>query len=105
MAHGLGLKVVAEGVETEEQLVLLALHGCDFAQGFLLSKPVSDEIIMQLLELETCAWLSGYQKRYNKTFVLFCVCMAMKYHFYMQYYSEQEYNSNDKRQEVQLQGC
>jgi len=55
MAHGLGLKVVAEGVETEEQLVLLALHGCDFAQGFLLSKPVSDEMIMQLLELETCA--------------------------------------------------
>ncbi len=55
MAHGLGLKVVAEGVETEEQLVLLALNGCDYAQGFLFSKPTSDDTIIQMLELETCA--------------------------------------------------
>ena len=41
LAHALGLQVVAEGVETERQLEILhALH-CDFAQGFLFSKPVS----------------------------------------------------------------
>lgn len=41
MAHGLGLKVVAEGVETEAQLELLAKRKCDIAQGYLFSKPVS----------------------------------------------------------------
>ena len=40
MAHKLGLKVIAEGVESREQCDLLANCGCDFAQGFLFSKPV-----------------------------------------------------------------
>ncbi len=40
MAHKLGLKVIAEGVETEGQRKLLAAAGCDFAQGYLYSKPV-----------------------------------------------------------------
>jgi len=40
MAHSLGLKVVAEGVETEEQRRFLAAHGCDQMQGYLLSRPV-----------------------------------------------------------------
>lgn len=39
MAHGLRLKVIAEGVERPEQMRFLADHGCDFIQGFLLSKP------------------------------------------------------------------
>ena len=45
LAHSLGLRVVAEGVETEEQLNLLRLLKCDEIQGFLLSRPVAfDEI-------------------------------------------------------------
>ena len=40
LAHSLKLKVVAEGVETEAQLDLLALYGCDQMQGYYFSKPV-----------------------------------------------------------------
>ncbi len=40
MAHKLGLKVIAEGVETEQQRGLLATVGCDFAQGYLYSRPI-----------------------------------------------------------------
>ena len=45
MGHSLGLKVVAEGVETEQQLQLLAEQGCEIAQGSLFSMAVSDEEI------------------------------------------------------------
>ena len=40
MAHTLGMKVTAEGVETEEQCELLSNAGCDFGQGFLFSRPL-----------------------------------------------------------------
>ncbi len=43
MAHTLGLKVIAEGVETEQQRDLLAAYGCDYAQGWLYSKAVPPE--------------------------------------------------------------
>jgi diguanylate cyclase (GGDEF)-like protein len=46
MARSLGLSVIAEGVETEEQLALLAREGCNLYQGFLCSPPVTgDELI------------------------------------------------------------
>lgn len=40
MAHKLGIKVIAEGIETDAQLSLLKAAGCDFGQGYLFSKPI-----------------------------------------------------------------
>lgn len=40
MAHQLGLKVIAEGVETSTELAFLSEHNCDIVQGFLFSKPI-----------------------------------------------------------------
>lgn len=39
MAHTLGMKVIAEGVETNEQRLLLAAIGCDYAQEYLFAIP------------------------------------------------------------------
>jgi len=49
LAHSLGLKVVAEGIETPEQMTMLKRIGCEFGQGYLFSKPVSSDAIEQLL--------------------------------------------------------
>jgi diguanylate cyclase (GGDEF)-like protein len=45
LAHGLGLTVVAEGVETEEQLAELRRLGCDSVQGYLLARPAPPEVV------------------------------------------------------------
>ncbi len=45
MAHGLGIKVVAEGVETDAQRLLLKDMACDYAQGYFFSKPLRAEEI------------------------------------------------------------
>lgn len=49
LAHALGLKVVAEGVEEPECLAFLRSVGCDMAQGYLISRPIPSEQLLQLL--------------------------------------------------------
>ncbi len=49
MARSLGLAVVAEGVETEEQLALLAAEGCNYWQGFLFSEAVGVDGLLELV--------------------------------------------------------
>ena len=49
MAHKLGVKVIAEGVETEQQLDLLKKIGCDYGQGYLFSRPLPPEKFEALL--------------------------------------------------------
>ena len=50
LAHSLGLGVIAEGVETEDQLQFLASHGCHAYQGYLFSRPVPVDVFTQLVE-------------------------------------------------------
>jgi diguanylate cyclase (GGDEF)-like protein/PAS domain S-box-containing protein len=50
MAHKLGMKVIAEGIETEEQLQLLKQAGCDYGQGFLFSKPLPAIVFEQVFK-------------------------------------------------------
>jgi EAL domain-containing protein (putative c-di-GMP-specific phosphodiesterase class I) len=55
LGHNLGLDVVAEGVETEEQRQGLKDLGCEYAQGYLFSKPFSKETITELM-LKNPGW-------------------------------------------------
>jgi len=50
LGHALGLNVIAEGVETEEQLEKLCSLGCDSAQGYYLNRPMSAECFESLLQ-------------------------------------------------------
>ncbi|QDP20389.1 EAL domain-containing protein [Sphingomonas xanthus] len=58
LAHGLGLTVTAEGVETGEQLLLLRSLGCDVAQGFFLAKALTPDALP--------GWIEEWQGRWEK---------------------------------------
>lgn len=62
MAHTLQLQVVTEGVETPQQLELLSHYGCDFIQGYLISRPVPFEALSGVLEQlnQSHRFASGY---------------------------------------------
>jgi len=49
LAHNLGLKVVAEGAETEAHVNLLKLLSCEMAQGYFFSRPADDQAMSKLL--------------------------------------------------------
>jgi EAL domain-containing protein (putative c-di-GMP-specific phosphodiesterase class I) len=53
LGHKLGLNVVAEGVETREQLTVLREHGCDEMQGYLFARPQSAQECERLLRRRT----------------------------------------------------
>ncbi len=53
MSHKLQLQVVAEGIETEEQLALLCRYGCDLGQGYLFSRPQPLAVVKGALEKRT----------------------------------------------------
>lgn len=53
LAHNFGLQVIAEGVETQQHLSLLAEAGCDQAQGYLFSRPLSADKVL--------AWIAEYR--------------------------------------------
>ena len=55
LAHSLGLKVTAEGVETNACFSLLAAMGCDLAQGYLISKPLPCKELLTFLEEDRLA--------------------------------------------------
>jgi len=55
MAHSLGIKVMAEGVETAEQLAFLRQHRCDGMQGYYFSRPLPPEQFIMLLQRQHSA--------------------------------------------------
>ncbi len=60
MAHGLHLQVVAEGVETLQQLKFLQAHNCAEAQGYYFSKPISSDECRSMLLLAKHRWFRQF---------------------------------------------
>ena len=56
MAQALKLKVIAEGVENEEQIAVLQAEGCEECQGFAFSRPLPAEEILEVLDLWPSRW-------------------------------------------------
>ena len=50
LAHSLGLKVTAEGVETETAMALLAAMGCDQSQGYFIARPMSLNALFDFMD-------------------------------------------------------
>jgi diguanylate cyclase (GGDEF)-like protein len=56
LGHSLGYEVTAEGVENEEQLAYLRLHGCDLVQGYLFAPPMTSDALGALLRSGRIEW-------------------------------------------------
>jgi EAL domain-containing protein (putative c-di-GMP-specific phosphodiesterase class I) len=54
LGHSLGLEVIAEGIEKQEQVITLQLHGCNHGQGYFYSPPVPKQ------EFEECILRGNY---------------------------------------------
>ena len=50
MAHQLGLKVIAEGIETEAQHLQLLAAGCDYGQGYYYAKPMPEKAYLDFMK-------------------------------------------------------
>ena len=61
LGHNLGLKVVAEGVESEKIYGTLAAMGCDYAQGYFLSKPLSTQKMTVWLDVFMSSKLATHE--------------------------------------------
>ena len=57
LAHGLGLTVTAEGIETAEQMILLRDLGCDVAQGFFVARPLEPNKVQD--------WIVEWRERWE----------------------------------------
>ena len=69
LAKNLRMRVIAEGIETESQLAVLQNLGCDYGQGYLMSKPLPQDVMGKLL-LEKCRWLpENIEVEAQKSFV------------------------------------
>jgi EAL domain-containing protein (putative c-di-GMP-specific phosphodiesterase class I) len=49
LAHDLGMEVVAEGAETEAEIMELTEAGCEYAQGFVYGRPMSAQMVQQMV--------------------------------------------------------
>ena len=65
LAHNLGIQVVAEGIENEEESALLSAYGCDYMQGYLFSKPLTKDHFRQWLN--SAKWASTVNSDLNPT--------------------------------------
>ncbi|MGK7296620.1 MAG: EAL domain-containing protein, partial [Candidatus Wenzhouxiangella sp. M2_3B_020] len=63
LGEALGMKAVAEGVETESELSVLVEEGCEFVQGFLFSAPVSAEELTRMCREQERADRDGEDER------------------------------------------
>jgi EAL domain-containing protein (putative c-di-GMP-specific phosphodiesterase class I) len=55
MAHDLGMEVVAEGAETEAEVMELSEAGCEYAQGFVYGRPMTAQMVQQMVRRRPAA--------------------------------------------------